>query len=162
MIKYLLATLALIAAAAGATWLVSYRMSIEPAVREAVQKRDALEWLRNDFDLNDAQFAAVKRLHDSYAIVCEEHCRAIQGAAQHRNALKAQASPELAALAAAETKLAELRTVCETAIATHVREVAAQMSEPQGRRYLALVLPRIKDFDHQGPADVRVENRGHH
>ena len=162
MIKYLLATLALIAAVAGATWLVSYRMSTEPAIREAVQKRDALEWLRNDFDLSDAQFAAVRRLHDSYAVVCEDHCRAIQEAAQRRSALKAQASPEPAALAAAEKKLEELRMVCENAIATHVREVAAQMSEPQGRRYLALVLPKIKDFDHQGAADVRVERRGHH
>ena len=162
MIKYLLATLALIAAAAGATWLVCYRMSTEPAVHEAVQKRDALEWLRNDFELNDAQFAAVKRLHESYAVVCEEHCRAIQDAAHRRNVVKAQASPGAAALAAAETKLAELRTACETAIATHVREVAAQMSETQGRRYLALVLPKIKDFDHQGPADVRVEHRGGH
>jgi hypothetical protein len=161
MIKYLLATLALIAAAAGATWLVSYRLGTGTAIHAAVQKRDALEWLRNDFDLNDAQFAAVKRLHESYAVVCEEHCRAIQDAAQHRNALKVQVTPDPAALAAAETKLAELKIVCETAIATHVREVAAQMSEPQGRRYLALVLPKIKDFDHQGPADVRVEHRGH-
>ena len=162
MIKYLLATLALLAAAAGATWLVSYRMSTEPAVQEAVQKRDALEWLRSDFALNAAQFAAVKRLHDSYAVVCEEHCRAIQEAAQRRNALKTQSSPDPTALRAAEAKLAELRTVCETAIAAHVREVAAQMSEPQGRRYLALVLPKIKDFDHQGHADVRVDRRGNH
>jgi hypothetical protein len=162
MIKYLLATLALIAAAAGATWLVSYRMSAEPAVQAAVQKRDALEWLRNDFELSDAQFAAVKRLHDSYAVVCEEHCRAIQEAAQHRNALKGQASPDPAALAAAGKRFEQLRMVCENAIATHVREVAAQMSEPQGRRYLALVLPKIKDFDHQGSADVRVDRHSHH
>ena len=54
MIKYLLATLALIAAAAGATWLVSYRLGTGTAIHAAVQKRDALEWLRNDFDLNDA------------------------------------------------------------------------------------------------------------
>lgn len=162
MMKYLLATLALLAAAAGATWLVSYRMSTEPAIQEAVQKRDALEWLRRDFGLNDAQFAAVKRLHDSYAVVCEDHCRAIQEAAQRRNALQAQTAPDSAALTAAERKLDELRVVCENAIATHVREVAAQMSEVQGRRYLALVLPKIKDFDHQGPADVRVDRRGHH
>ena len=162
MIKYLVATLALLAAAAGATWLVSYRMSTEPAIQEAVQKRDALEWLRSDFELNDTQFAAVKRLHDSYAVVCEEHCRAIQAAAQRRNELKALASPDPAALAAAERKLDELRVVCENAIATHVREVAAQMSEPQGRRYLAMVLPKIKDFDHHGPADVRVDRGGHH
>ena len=130
--------------------------------RHEHSRDDELEWLRSDFELNDTQFAAVKRLHDSYAVVCEEHCRAIQAAAQRRNELKALASPDPAALAAAERKLDELRVVCENAIATHVREVAAQMSEPQGRRYLAMVLPKIKVFDHHGPADVRVDRGGHH
>ena len=157
MIKYLLATATLIVAAAGATWFVCYRMATEPAVQEAVQKRNALEWLRTDFNLDDAQFAAVKRLHDSYSIVCEEHCRAIQEAARHRTTLKSKSPADAAALAAADKKLQDLRVVCETAIAAHVREVAARMSKEQGERYLAMVLPKIRDFDHQGAADLRVE-----
>lgn len=156
--RYLFATIALIVAAASTTWFVCYRMSAEPAVLQAVQKGDSLKWLRTDFNLNEAQFAAVKRLHDSYAIVCEDHCRAIQDASRQRNALQAQTS-DPATLAAAEKKLAELRLVCETAIATHVREVATQMSPEQGSRYLALVLPKIRDFDHRGAADLRVEHR---
>ena len=160
MMKYLFATLALIAAAAGTTWFVGYRMGTQRDVHEAVQKRDALEWLRRDFELTDAQFVAVKKLHESYAVVCEEHCRAIQEAARHRNALKAKSPADPAAIAAAEKKLGELREVCETAIATHVREVAAQMSQEQGQRYLAMVLPKIRDFDHQGAANLRVEH--HH
>ena len=159
MMKHLLATIALIVVAAGTTWFVCYLLGAEPAVRAAVQKGDALEWLRNDFDLNDTQFAAVKQLHDSYALVCEEHCIAIQDAALHRKALKAQAPADPAALALAEKKLDELRVACETAIAAHVRQVAAQMSPEQGNRYLALVLPKIRDFDHQGAADLRVEHR---
>src|SRR5688572_29304185 len=146
MIKYILATATLIVAAAGATWLVCYRMAAKPAIREAVQKRNALEWLRTDFNLDDAQFAAVKRLHDSYSVVCEEHCRAIQVAARHRNTLKSQSPADAAAVAAADQKLEELRVVCETAIASHVREVAARMSKEQGERYLAMVLPKIRDF----------------
>jgi hypothetical protein len=161
MIKYVIGTLALIVAAAGATWFAGYRVGTQREVQEAVQKRDALEWLRRDFDLNAAQFAAVKRLHESYAVVCEEHCRAIQTAARERNALQAQTGVDPAAVAAAEKKLEELRVVCETAITRHVREVAAQMSAAQGSRYLALVLPKIKDFDHQGAADVSVGHHGH-
>ena len=122
-----------------------------------VQKRDALEWLRTDFNLDDTQFAAVKRLHDSYSVVCEEHCRAIQEAARHRNMVKSKSPADAVALAAADQKLQELRVVCETAIASHVREVAARMSKQQGERYLAMVLPKIRDFDHQGAADLRVE-----
>jgi hypothetical protein len=159
--KYLIVTVVLIITAAGVTWFVCYRLGAEPAVHAAVQKGDALEWLRNDFNLDTAQFAAVKRLHDSYALVCEEHCRAIQEASRRREALKAEAVRDPASLAAAERKLEEVRMVCENAITTHVREVAAQMSPDQGSRYLALVLPKIKDFDHQGAADLRVEHHGH-
>ena len=110
--------------------------------------------------MNDAQFAAVKRLHESYAVECEAHCNAIQEAARQRESLQAQSSTNTVALAAAQQKVEELRVVCETAIASHVRQVAAQMSPEQGTRYLALVLPKIKDFDHHGAADVRVER--HH
>ena len=71
--------------------------------------------------------------------------------------MKSKSPADAVALAAADQKLQELRVVCETAIASHVREVAARMSKQQGERYLAMVLPKIRDFDHQGAADLRVE-----
>ena len=159
MIRYIVATVAVILAAAVATCAICYQFCGDPNVRAAVQKGDALEWLRTDFNLNDTQFAAVKRLHESYALVCEEHCRAIQEAARQRETVKARVPPDPVALAAAQRKVQELRDVCETAIASHVRQVAAQMSPEQGTRYLRLVLPKIKDFDHQGAADLRIEHR---
>ena len=57
-------------------------------------------------------------------------------AAQARNALKASGRADAAALAAAERKVEELRQVCESAIATHVRECAAhdRPQEHRGRR----------------------------
>jgi hypothetical protein len=159
MIRYVFATLALIVTAAVATCFLSYRACSDPAVSAAVRKGDALEWLRSDFNLTEGQFAAVKQLHESYGVVCEEHCRAIQEAARQRQQVRSQSPGDPAAVAAAEKKVEELRTVCETAIAAHVRQVAAQMSPEQGARYLALVLPKIKDFDHQGAADLRIEHR---
>ena len=115
--------------------------------------------MRNDFNLNAAQFSAVRRLHESYSVVCEKHCADIQDAARRRDALRAAPAVDPATLAGAERKVQELRVICETAIATHVRQVAAEMAPEQGRRYLALVLPKIKDFDHQGAANVLVEHR---
>lgn len=159
MIRYVLATLAVIVAAAVATCFICYQSCGAPAVQAAVRKGDALEWLRSDFNLTEPQFAAVKNLHESYAVECEGHCRAIQEAARERELLKAWTPANATAVAAAQRKVDELRATCETAIATHVRQVAAQMSPEQSARYLALVLPKIKDFDHQGPADVRVEHR---
>jgi hypothetical protein len=160
--KHLVLTLALVAAVAGTAGVVSYRAGSDKSVQEALAKRDALEWLRVDFNLTAAQFAAIKRLHDSYSVVCEEHCRAIQEAAQARSALQTSRPANPAALAAAEQRVQELRLVCESAIATHVRQCAEQMSAPDAQRYLALVLPKIKDFDHLAPPDLTLSPHPSH
>lgn len=156
--KYLTRTLAVLVLLAAATGIVCYRMSYDPTLHAAATKHDALEWLRADFHLTDAQFAAIRDLHNSYAGTCEEHCRMIQEATQARNALKAAQGADSAATLAAEQKIQELRAHCETAITRHVRQVAAQMSPEDGARYLALVLPKIADFDHQAAPDLRLNH----
>lgn len=159
--KHLLATLALLAAIAALTCVITFRLSGDPGLKAAVEKRDALEWLRTDFDLNDAQFAKIKQLHESYSLVCEDHCRAIQEAQQARRALKDSGSADPAALAAADRRVEELRQICETAIAAHVRLCAAHMSPAAGERYLALVLPKIADFDHHAAPDLQLGQHHH-
>lgn len=158
--KYLGRTLALLVLAALAAGFVCYRLSSAPELRAAARSGDALAWLRADFRLDDEQFAEIKKLHDAYAPSCEEHCRLIQEAARARDALKAKSSADPVAVAAAERALQELRTTCETAIAAHVRKVAGVMSPEQGQRYLALVLPKIADFDHQMVPDLALK-QGH-
>ncbi|HEX2851982.1 MAG TPA: periplasmic heavy metal sensor [Opitutaceae bacterium] len=159
--KHLVLTAALVATIAGAVGFFSFRTSSDPAVAAALARRDAMAWLRTDFQLTDAQFAAIKQLHDSYSVVCEEHCRAIQAATRARNELKARAEGDAAAFAAADRRVEELRLVCESAIATHVRQCAAEMSPPAGRRYLALVLPKIRDFDHIAAPDLHLNRHKH-
>jgi hypothetical protein len=159
--RNLLIGIAILAAIAVATAYVAYRISGDTAVRAALAKRDALEWLRTDFQLTDAQFASIRRLHESYSVVCEEHCRAIQEATRERNAQRARLPAGAPEVAAAEQRVQELRLICETAIAAHVRQVAAEMSPDAGRRYLELVLPRIADFDHQAAPTVRIEHPRH-
>lgn len=159
--KYFLATVALIAAIAAATCVLTYHVVGDPAVKAAVATRDALEWLRADFHLTDAQFARIKQLHTEYARVCEEHCRAIQEASRALNQVKAT-SHNQSAVVAAETHLRGLRMVCETAIVAHVRQCAEEMSPEAGQRYLALVLPKIPNFDHRGPPDLQLSSpHGH-
>lgn len=159
--KHVLATAGLLVAIATAAGLVSFRLGGEPAVREALEKRDALAWLRTDFRLNDAQFTTIRQLHESYSVVCEEHCRAIQEAASTRSALKSSAQPDARALADADRRVEELRRICETAIAAHVRQVAAVMAPAEGERYLALVLPKIADFDHRAAPNLQLEAHRH-
>ena len=146
---------------AGAAGIVAFRTTGDPAVEQALSSHNAMEWLRADFDLSDAQFAAIKKLHESYSAVCDEHCRQIRAATRARDELSGSANPDPAALAAAERHLQEVRLVCESAIATHVRRCAAEMNPDAGRRYLALVLPQIKDFDHASAPDVGMNSHRH-
>jgi hypothetical protein len=160
-VKYLFSTLALVAVLAGAVGFVAYRASGDERVQEALSRQDAMEWLRTDFQLSDEQFAAIKRMHDAYSTVCEEHCREIQVAARARRDLESVAQPDPATLAAADRRVEQLRLVCESAIATHVRQCAAVMSPEAGRRYMALVLPKIKDFDHEAAPDLQLGHSRH-
>lgn len=159
--KHWVATLGVLVGLAVAAGFVAFRVTADDDVARALAKQDAMAWLRADFDLTDEQFAAIKRLHDAYSTVCEEHCRDIQRAVGARNELRA-AKAEATVLAAAERRVEELRTVCETAIAAHVRACAAHMSPEAGRRYLALTLPKIKDFDHAAAPDVQLNRPAGH
>jgi hypothetical protein len=82
-------------------------------------------------------------------------------AARARDALKANSTSNAAALAVAEKRVQELRGICETAIAAHVRQCAGEMSPAASQRYLALVLPKIADFDHHAPPDLQVNRHAH-
>jgi hypothetical protein len=160
-VKHLISTLVLVIAAAAATGFVAFRSTGDGELARALAKQDAMEWLRADFKLTDAQFAAIKKLHDAYSIVCEEHCREIMRAVRARNNLKSSTPADAAAIAAADRRVDELRLVCESAIGTHVRECASHMSPEARQRYLALVLPKIEDFDHQAPPDLHLNKHGH-
>jgi hypothetical protein len=155
--KYLGRTLAVLLLVAAAMGFVCYRLNSEPGLHAAAKKGDAMAWLQADFHLNDRQFAEIKKLHDAYAPSCEEHCRMIQEATKARDAIRATHQSDPATAAAAERTLLELRTTCETAIAAHVRKVSALMSPEDGSRYLALVLPKIANFDHQMAPDLALK-----
>ena len=155
--KYLACTLAVLVLLAATAGFFCYRISCDPSLRAAAAKGDPMAWLRADFHLTDAQYAAIRQLHDSYAGSCAEHCRMIQEATKTRNALQAASRTDSAAMVEAERNLQELRTHCETAITRHVREVAALMSPEEGQRYLTLVLPKIADFDHRAAPDLKLD-----
>lgn len=158
--KHFSLTLALVAFVATVTGTIAYRAGTDREVRTALAQQDAMAWLRADFGLTDAQFAAIKKLHEDYSVICEQHCLAIQNATRILRSLRTtNAAPER--LASAEEEVEQLRILCESAIATHVRRCAAEMSPEAGQRYLAMVLPKIKDFDHLAPPDLKLQHRHH-
>ncbi len=155
--KYLVSTLALIVLGAAIFGFVCYRLSCDSALHAAAEKGDAWHWLRQDFHLTDQQFAAIQVVHQAYAGSCVEHCRLIQEATKVRDALTAKTSSP-GPRAAAELAVKELRSVCEQALTVHVQKVAALMAAEDGRRYLALMLPKIAAFDHATAPDLQMNH----
>lgn len=148
------AIIALALLAAGSSYLCFHRtMSVSGG-----QSHDSLMWVRHEFNLSGEKLAKVEALHESYSEVCAEHCIAI---AQSRKELKrlqdAKASP--AEIEAAAAKLKTVDAQCIASTEAHIKEVAALIGGDEGRRYLAIVLPRVMMFDHAGPAslDLRPE-----
>jgi hypothetical protein len=134
-------TLGLALAACAAAFGAFYAISDEPAMHQAARDGDAMTWLRTEFHLDDAQFAAIKKLHEDYAAVCTEHCAAI-AQAKKRNAPPAER--------------AALEKTCVDAMTAHFRRVATLMPAGEGDRYLAMVLPRIAGYEHTGAPNVRM------
>ena len=108
--KHLISTLVLVIAVAAVTGFVAFRTTGDGEVVRALAKQDAMEWLRADFKLTDAQFAVIKKLHDAYSVVCEEHCREIMRAVRARNELKSAPQTDVAAIAAADRQVEALAT----------------------------------------------------
>lgn len=108
---------------------------------------DQVAWLTREFELSPTQAAAVERLHLDYIPLCSDHCARIVEARE-----RLAASPADPAL---QAEVRRLERVCQEATLAHVREVAACMPPDQGRRFLALVEPRILQHDHQAAFGLR-------
>lgn len=139
--KHFLFTLGLVVAACGAAFGVFYALNGDRAMHAAAREGDAMAWLRAEFRLDDAQFAAIKRLHDDYSVACGVHCAAIMDARERR---------------APAAEIAALEKTCVDAMTEHFRNVAALMAKPDGERYLATVLPRIAGYSHHAAPNLRA------
>ena len=139
--KNFLITLGMAVAACLVAFAVFYGLHDDAAMRRAARDGDPMAWMRAEFRLDDAQFVAIKQLHDEYGTVCVEHCAMITNARQ-------QAAPA--------GELERLERLCVDAMTGHFRRVAALMSPDEGERYLATVLPRIPGYEHAGAPSVQV------
>jgi len=144
--------IALLAIGAG---FAGYCVNRDASLHAAAARGDTLEWLRTDFHLTGSQLSAVRQLHEAYEGTCAEHCRLLREATRARQAVEA-VHGDKAALDAADARVQAQRALCEEATTAHVRSVAALMAPEEGRRYLALVLPRIAGFDHAAAPDLQL------
>ena len=133
--KNFLITFGVVVAACALAFGVFFALNDDAELRRAARDNDAMAWLRAEFRLSDAQFAAIKKLHDDYGAACGEHCAAIMEARERK---------------APAADVARLEKICVEAMTGHFRQVAALMPAGQGERYLATVLPRVAGYAHSG------------
>ena len=138
--------------------VLGHRTGCDPALHAAAARRDVTARLKRDLTLSDAQVAAIERLPREYATVCEGHCLAIGAAQRERDELRRAPAAAAAALAAAEQRIRELSTECETSLLRHLERVAAEMPAAEGRRYLELMRARVATFGHAGAPELDLKD----
>jgi hypothetical protein len=154
---WLITLLTLITLAAGAG-SISY-FGVSRASAENPASDDSLAWLKAEFKLDAEQTRRIGAMHDAYEIVCAEHCAAIRAARAGLERLRAAGANDESLRQAAST-LERVETTCRSSTEAHVRSVAAIMSDRQGARYLALVLPKLAQVEHTGAPDLRANSAG--
>ncbi len=125
------------------------------ACSHAGSDADEMAWMKTEFHLTPAQTAAIEKLHDDYNPVCMDHCRLIRDARVRLTALETANQRATPDYATAQADMTRLKGVCNDATRKHLEAVAAQMSPDEGRRFLALTLPKLAGQSHTAPLDLR-------
>src|SRR5712675_2045588 len=114
------------------------------ASARSLQRTDKpeLAWLKEEFNLSDAEFKRVADLHAAYLPQCAEMCRQIDTQSQHLKELLAATNQITPEIEAAIAESSHLRAECQRNMLKHFYEVSRTMPPEQGRRYLAWVQER--------------------
>lgn len=126
---------------------------------------DDLAWLRQEFQLSDAELARVRTLHEGYLPKCAEMCRQI---AAKKREVESTFAGTTNLTDEARQKLSELgalRAQCQAQMLEHFVEVSRAMPAAQGQRYLA-EMQRVTLGTHEqierSMSDSAGRAHGHH
>ena len=120
-----------------------------------------LAWLKQQFNLSDAEFARISQLHEAYLPKCRERCRRIEEQNAKLQQLLAQntsVTPEIQNVLAERAKM---RADCEAEMLQHFLDVSHTMPPGQGRRYLAWVQQQSSLRDYGMEQRHQMENHDH-
>ncbi|MCI0747678.1 MAG: periplasmic heavy metal sensor [Verrucomicrobia subdivision 3 bacterium] len=98
-----------------------------------------LTWLKQEFNLSDAQFERISNLHSAYQPHCKEMCRRIDQQNARLRSLVSASTGMTTEIEAALAESARLRVECQAAMLNHFYDVSRNMSPAQAKRYLAWV-----------------------
>jgi AcrR family transcriptional regulator len=102
-----------------------------------------LEWLRQEFKLDEEEFSRIAALHEAYGPKCNALCAAVVEAnARLGSAMEVnrRITPEITA---ALRHTVDVEHECRRALLEHVYSVSAEMKPEAARRYISMMKPRI-------------------
>ena len=129
-------------ALAAAAYVCLYLSGTSSARRLERSSQPELAWLKQEFNLSDAEFERISQLHAAYLPRCADMCRQIEAQNQRLRALLAATNQMTAGIESAIAESARLRGQCQRNMLEHFYEVSRTMPPEQGRRYLAWVQER--------------------
>ena len=106
-------------------------------VHELTHSGDDLDWLRQEFSLNDTELQRIRQLHQGYLPRCRDYCARIAANNGELASMLATTNVVTADIEQKIRDIAALRADCQTAMLRHFQEVRAAMPPEQGRRYFA-------------------------
>jgi hypothetical protein len=99
----------------------------------------ALAWLKQEFQLSDAEFKRVCEMHEAYLSGCAERCRRIDQKNEEVVRLLAATNTITPEIEKALNEAALMRADCQKQMLQHFYEVSRTMPPEQGKRYLSWV-----------------------
>jgi len=119
-----------------------------------------LLWLKKEFNLSDAEFERISRLHEGYLPECAGMCARIEAKNAELKQLLAQTNVLTAEVETKLTEASQLRLECQKSMLKHFYEVSRTMKPDQGKRYLTWVQEKTFLSDH-GMAGEHDSGRVH-
>jgi hypothetical protein len=113
----------------------------------APDAKDPSSWIRQEYHLNDAQYARVKQLEDDYAPRCAELCHRIQ---QSHDSLEKLILANTTVTPEVETALQKDSAVqqeCREAMLRHFYTVSQAMPPDAGKSYLKMMQSMVVEQD---------------
>lgn len=124
--------------AAGVTiFAAAYFLAHQICARQITNPADDLDWLRQEFRLNEAELASIRQLHEGYLPLCAEMCQQIAAKKRELESVLDQGTNLVTEVEQRLMELGELRARCQSRMLQHFVEVSHAMPPEQGRRYLA-------------------------
>ena len=137
--------IALVAAAVAGliAYCVYFVCATQPMHAMLADPEGGMEWLRREFELDDAQFVKIKALHEAYKPECAQMCRRISEANSKVDSLVDGSHSVTPEIASALRNVSVVQQECREQMLAHIYAVSAAMTPENGRRYLKLMKPRL-------------------